>query len=174
MINNILILDTETTGLSPEKGDKIIELALLLFNVKHKSILQSFSTLFPCYENKVQSINKISPELTQLKYSTEYFNYILDLIANSDAIIAHNADFDKRFVLTLPYGEIFTNKPWICTKNNFTWPVPLSRLRLQDICLAMGVNYTDAHRALQDCILLSKCFEKVEDLEYRLNKIINI
>ena len=34
-IGNVLIVDTETTGLHPDKGAKIIEIAALLYNIKY-------------------------------------------------------------------------------------------------------------------------------------------
>lgn len=169
-MKNILIIDTETTGLDPLKGCKIIEVGAMLYNVKHKQILQNFSTLLPCEENPVQDINHIDPEWTR---SHENHNaaiqFLKDMAKNSDAIVAHNASFDKKFLRTIPeLDSEFWVKRWICTKNDFKWPVQLYRNRLQDICTAMGVLYSDAHRALTDCNFLAMCFSKVSDLEMRL------
>lgn len=198
MIENVLILDTETTGLFPDKGDQTIEIAAVLFNVKHKSILQCFSTLLPCEANPAEKINHISVEMTQCSYpfarhlTTEEiekawenpiseatikyeehitFNRILiDMCNAADACVAHNAQFDKGFIKNLPCGGHLLNKKWICTKNNFTWPVRLQRMRLEDICHGMGVPYVNAHRALTDCLLIAMCFQNVEDLEGAINR----
>src|SRR6476469_3331899 len=183
MIENVLIIDTETTGLSPNNGAKLIEVAAVLFNVEHKTILQSFSTLLPCNENPVEHINNISVGSTQAKYAfrnktdAEVFSdawknpdeatiiydepiafgdIFIAMNAKADACIAHNAEFDKKFLATQPWGQHLLNNKWICTKENFTWPVPLTRFRQQDICQAMGVAYTNAHRALSDCLLLAQ------------------
>jgi len=198
MIENVLIMDTETTGLFPNKGDTVIEIAAVLFNVKHKAILQCFSTLLPCEVNHAEKINHISAEATQCNYpfsrhlsSDEIrkawenpvseatilyeenitFNRILiDMCNSADACVAHNAQFDKGFIALLPCGQHLLNKKWICTKNNFTWPVHLARMRLEDICMAMGVSYVNAHRAMTDCFLIAQCFQKVEDLEGAINR----
>lgn len=168
MIENILILDTETTGLSPAKGDIIIEIAAVLFNIKHRSILQCFSTLLPCEENPVEHINQIKAEVTRVGYSLFNLDSIfIQLLEFSQACIAHNVLFDKKFIATLPFGSLFLDKKWICTQKNFSWPVKLDRFRLQDVCLAMDVPYLNAHRALSDCLLLAECFKKIEDLEER-------
>ena len=88
----------------------------------------------------------------------------------ADAYVAHNASFDKTFFATAIGSEdIFWIKPWICTKNDFVWPVPLQRNRLQDVCAAMGVPYVEAHRALTDCQFIVDCFNRVPDLQLRID-----
>lgn len=199
MIENIMILDTETTGLSPKTGAQVIEIGAILFNVRYKSILQCFSTLLPCETNPVEHINHINPNATKCSYpfvdenndivpriehtlpgfqcgDTVIYqklinhNCILIEMSNyAEILVAHNADFDKRFIETLRCGDHLLRKKWMCTKKDFNWPVPLTRTRLEDICNAMGVPYLNAHRALTDCLFLAKCFEKIEDLQERFN-----
>ncbi len=171
MIENVLIVDTETTGLDPNKGAKLIELAAILYNVKHRTILQQFSTLMPCDENPVENINNISAESTRVKMPMTLIVPLLSQLADhAQAWVAHNADFDKKFINTIDPQppQRFTERRWICTKADFRWPVQLYRTRLQDVCTAMGVAYVDAHRALADCDFIAKCFSKVADLEARL------
>ena len=199
MIENVLIIDTETTGLSPEKGAKVIEVAAVLFNIKHRSVLQCFSTLLPCDENPVEKINHIKAGATRCDYpfmsnkpTQEQFENIFDdpgmaatiflderlsldtiLIEMANAAqvcVAHNAQFDKKFIAMLSCGQALLSKQWICTKSNFTWPYPLCRLRLEDICYSMNVPYVNAHRALVDCLLLTQCFEKIDDLQERFDR----
>ncbi len=169
MIDNILIIDTETTGLSPDKGAKLIEIGAILYNVKHKTILQNFSTLLPCDENPVESINHISAESTRCKMPIRHIMpHLVELCDYAEVLIAHNAQFDIKFMDTFNDRLKFSERKWICTKNDFKWPVQLYRNRLQDICAAMGIPYLEAHRALGDCNLLAQCFNKVDDLEFRL------
>ncbi len=159
MIENILILDTETTGLDPRKGCRVIEIAVILFNLKHKSMLQCFSTLLPCDDNPCESINHISAEATQCRYPyvnnddliieeiwenpnsptsiiyDEEYHYFMEGIIpemanNAQAIVAHNAEFDRKFVA-----------------------------------------YVQAHRAMSDCLLLAQCFQRVHDLEERFSML---
>jgi DNA polymerase-3 subunit epsilon len=127
--------------------------------------------LLPCDSNPVQNINHISPESTQSNYSLANLDSILmGLVDSAQVCVAHNAEFDKRFISLLSTGQHILNKPWVCTKANFTWPATLPRLRLEDICNAMRVPYVNAHRALADCLLLAQCFQRVEDLEARFEK----
>lgn len=170
-MENIVIIDTETTGLEPSKGAKIIEVAAVLFSVKHKTILQSFSTLLPCEHNPVENINHIKVEFTNAPFSLIKMNEVLLMMVDSaEACVAHHKAFDMKFVDLLPCGKEILNKKWICTKTNFPWPISLSRYRLEDICNAMRVPYVNAHRALMDCLLLAQCFEKVNDLEDRFKR----
>ncbi len=164
-MENILIIDTETTGLSPEKGAKLIEIGALLYNVKHKVVLQSFSTLLPCGTNEAEHINGIKPEWTQINVEQKlgYMN-LTNMYAHSKCFVAHNSAFDRKFIEA--YGFIAAD--WICTQKDFQWPVELFRHRLQDICEAMGVPYVNAHRALNDCNLLAECLSNVDDLQERL------
>lgn len=171
MIENILIIDTETTGLDPKKC-QVIEIGAILYNVKHKAVLQTYSSLIPCGTNPVEHINHISAASTNCEYPANAFNQILERMnVYAQVCVAHNASFDKKFLETLPCGAPILANKWICTKENFTWPVKLTRFRLEDICNAMGVPYVNAHRALSDCFLLASCFERVDDLEARFNNL---
>lgn len=173
-IENVLIIDTETTGLYPEKGAKVIEVGAILYNVPTRSILQNFSTLFPCEENPVQDVNGISADSTRKPMPFEVANRQLELMAEySDAMIAHNAEFDRKFLKTLSVWTVMSHLPLICTKADFKWPCQLYRNRLQDVCEGMGVPYVDAHRALNDCRFLALCFSKVVNLEQRLDIALN-
>jgi DNA polymerase-3 subunit epsilon len=176
MIENVLIIDTETTGLNPSNGDKLIEIGAMLYNVKHKVVLQTFSTFLPCAENHAEDINGIKAEHTNLPMSlTHVTAWLSSMCSSAQALVAHNASFDKKFLETLdPQPRVrFSEKKWICTKHDFKWPVQLFRNRLQDICEAMGVPYVNAHRALNDCNFLVQCFNKVDDLEDRMNRAVS-
>jgi DNA polymerase-3 subunit epsilon len=169
VIENILIIDTETSGLEPQKGAKLIEIGALLYNVKHKQILQTLSTFLPCDENPVQHINHIDAEWTRCNMGTlAAVHFLYEMADHASFLVAHNAHFDEKFLNTYPLDSKFRERKWICTKRDFEWPVQLFRNRLEDICSAMGVNYVNAHRALTDCTFLASCFGKISDLEQRL------
>lgn len=164
-VKNILVVDTETTGLHPDKGDKLIEIAAVLYNLEHKTVLQSLSSLFPCASNPVQHINGISAEASRVSICHNFINdQLRAMIDNSTCIVAHNAPFDRKFVNTMGIEE-FEKLPWICTVNDFNWCVPLNRKKLQDVCQAMDVAYVNAHRAMNDCMFMIDCFNKMDNLE---------
>lgn len=171
---NLVIVDTETTGLFPEKGALCIEVGALLYNVEHKKVTQTFSTFLPCERNEVEHVNNIKAEWTRCVMAKEMpFRFLNEMASCADFVVAHNAEFDKKFLLTIPAlaGKHLFNTKWVCTKEGFPWPVNLTRRRLQDVCVAMKVPYVDAHRALTDCQFLADCFSKVDDLEDRFSKL---
>jgi len=175
---NLLIVDVETTGLSPTKNS-LIEIGAILFSVKHKKMLQCFSTLLPCDINPVENINNIPASLTLERYNIETSIKMLDNMAfYADALVAHNAPFDKGFlenINELKHADSYFNKrPWICTKSDFKWPSRPSRLRLVDVCESLKVPYVNAHRALRDCELIAECFNKVDDLQDRIEKLLGV
>jgi len=171
MINNICIIDTETTGLDHKK-DSILEVAAIYYNIQSKNVMQQLSTLFCAEKNDAEHVNKISK--LALKNVNTHLNdclilHMLQMLEHCDAIVAHNAEFDKSFLELIPLiGNNIKNKKWICTKNDFKWPIPkLSSLSLINISLEMGVPVFSSHRALTDCQLLASCFSKLDDLESR-------
>lgn len=169
MIENILILDTETTGLDPSKGCKVIEVGAILFNVKYRQPIQMMSTLLSCEDNPVQKINHIDPLWTQVpKEELAAIKFLGYMTRDASFIVAHNAPFDEKFMKTIPVDLPFSEKRWICTQRDFKWPVQLFKYSLEAICHAMGVPYIHAHRALTDCMFLSLCFQKIPDLLERL------
>ncbi len=163
---NILILDTETTGLDFEK-DHCIEVGAILFNVKNRSVLAQQSFLLPVEINNAESINKISAEITRLPQPwNEAIKYFETLVLASDVIVAHNVEFDKKWFGIEKLPGI--NKPWLCSMDDISWPKDRqlkNRPSVRDLALAYGVPVWNAHRALTDCIYLSEVLKRCNELE---------
>ena len=166
---NILILDTETSGLDYEK-DECLEVGSILFNVKSRSVLAQQSFLLPVEINNAEKINNIPAEITRLPQPiSEAIKYFESLVLFSDVIVAHNAEFDMKWfgLNKLPQIE----KQWICSMDDITWPADRqlkTRPSVRDLALAYGVPVWNAHRALTDCIYLSEVFKRCSELEQLL------
>ena len=163
---NLLILDTETSGLDSQT-DSCIEVGAVLFNVGNRAVLTQISFLLPVDDNPAESINKIPPEITRLKQpfreAIKYFNDLLDI---SDAMLAHNAAFDKQWFGKGLLPRI--NKPWICSMEDIFWPKNLnikSRPSVRDLALAYEVPVWGAHRALTDCLYIVEVLRRCENLD---------
>ncbi|MEB3335490.1 MAG: 3'-5' exonuclease [Cyanobacteriota bacterium] len=163
----LLILDTETTALHPDEGD-CIEVGAVLFHVPTRSVLIQVSFLLPCQENGAEAINGIPAAVSRLEQPwREALRCFLAMVAAADAILAHNAAFDRQWFGQGPLPAL--DKPWICSMDDIRWP-PEKRLRaggpsVRDLAIAHGVPVWAAHRALTDCTYLVQVLERCEDLE---------
>lgn len=162
----LLILDTETTGLSPDDS-QCIEVGAILFSVPHRAVLTQVSFLLPCLMNGAEFVNKIPAGITQVSQPRDEADAMFTaMVRECDAVVAHNASFDKQWFDgdRLPVID----KPWICTMDDISWPTELrlkSRPSVATLALAYGVPVWAAHRALTDCIYLAQVFERCNNLE---------
>ena len=165
-MDKVLIIDTETTGLSPQDG-RCIEVGAILFDVKARAAICSLAFLIPSETNAAQHVNGIDPGLT---FQSPCGRSLLCSFADeADAIVAHNAAFDRQWFdgAHLPDLEL----PWICTMEDVPWPPSLrlkGRPSVTALALAHGVPVWAAHRALTDCTYIAQVFERCDNLSVLL------
>src|SRR5689334_18316458 len=96
-----VFLDTETTGLSPEFGDRICEIALL--KTKNGEILDSYQSLVNpgrLISPGASAVNGITDEMVQGKpYFKDIIEDFLKVVTDS-VLVIHNAPFDLSFLST--------------------------------------------------------------------------
>lgn len=168
MTMNILIIDTETTGLDADA--QICELAATLYSISaDRGPIASASTLLPFGgENKAESINRISEKLAAQSQtvSLRMIEAICYLANQADYAVAFGIEFDK------PYWQTIVSLPWVCAQNDLSWGYPNSRFSLHALALWLGIGVSTIHRAGDDVRLLVECFNRVEDLEDRFARAI--
>ena len=107
----LLILDTETTGLSPDDS-QCIEVGAILFSVPHRAVLTQVSFLLPCLVNDAEFVNKIPAAITQVTQPREEaYNLFTTMAYQCEAVVTHNVKFDEQWFdgdrLPHQYGDTF-------------------------------------------------------------------
>lgn len=163
------VVDTETTGLSPQE-DRLIEIAAI--RVRGGKEVARFETLVKpgCKLSKrITEITGITDEElkdapTQQEALQRFVNFLMD-----DIIVAHNANFDVNFIYDSL--ERYELPP---LKNNYVDTLRLAKYVLPDMNnykLASLAKYYKipqpvAHRALADCETTMHLLQKLgEDIE---------
>jgi DNA polymerase-3 subunit epsilon len=154
-MNNVLFLDTETSGLDPAK-DRIVELGCVRWSIEHACILSAWSTLIQGATNEAEKVNRIpAAALAGASPREATFSLLGQIVAKSDVIVAHNAEFDRAFLPPL-------GKPWVCSMDDLPWTDdPKGFASLVSLALNFGLGVASAHRALTDCLLLARLFERL-------------
>lgn len=152
-------LDTETTGLSPQAGGKICEIAVSVSQNGRK--LEEFTTLLnpgmPMHPDVI-AIHGITNEM--VKDAPSFSDILPRLLAILDGcvLVAHNAEFDLSFLnsetascgLRLPqYPVLDTLK--LARKNG-----RFQRNNLGVIAASLGISAEGAHRAMADVRMTEK------------------
>jgi DNA polymerase-3 subunit epsilon len=167
----LLIVDTETTGLTPAKA-RCIEVGAVLFHVPSRAVLSQLSFLLPCSSNPAERVNGIAAAVTRLDQPREQSLACLEaMAAAADVLVAHNAAFDRQWFGREELPPL--HRPWLCSMEDIRWPAE-RHLRatpsVRDLALAYGVPVWAAHRALTDCIYIAQVFEREAQLETLLQQ----
>ena len=156
-----LLLDTETSGLSPEK-DRIIELACvemiddLPTGDKYHRYYNPGSIIISNEAEQIHGLNnKFLEKFPTFEKSAHEF---LDFIQDSQLII-HNASFDLAMInssLKRIGKEIIPSKRVVCTLEMSKKMFPGSKNNLNALCRRFNISLEnrEKHGALTDCYLL--------------------
>ncbi|MBR5130477.1 MAG: DNA polymerase III subunit epsilon [Alphaproteobacteria bacterium] len=161
-----IVLDTETTGLDPFNGDKIVEIGC----VELENHLPTGRT----YHQYINPMRSMSEEVIAVHGLTEEFlsdkptfkeiaDDFLAFVGEDAKLVIHNAAFDMKFL----NAELsFADKPQlsydrvvdtlIIARKKF----PGSRVNLDELCKRFGVDNTSRtlHGALLDSELLAEVY----------------
>ncbi|WP_229683042.1 ATP-dependent DNA helicase DinG [Virgibacillus oceani] len=174
MNSRYVVIDLETTGHSPLKSDKIIEVGIVV--IENNTISKEYSTFL----NPNKTIPPFISNLTGIKNEDvshaptfeEEANTIVSMFENS-YLIAHNVPFDLGFLneeLAAINEKKLTN-PVIDTVElaRILYPQAPS-FKLGQLAEYIGINHDDPHRALSDAYVTAQLFimliKKLEKLPY--------
>jgi DNA polymerase III epsilon subunit len=164
-----VIFDTETTGLDPASGDRIVEIAAI--RIKGEESLSTFESLVnpgrPISEAAFQ-VNKITSQMLACAPETKtVMPQFLDFIQGS-CLCSYNAAFDLGFLdneLRLLGRTTLEGVVVIDILEVARRLLPgLKRYALWFVAEKLELNILQTHRALSDVELTLKVFTKLKDL----------
>lgn len=164
-----VIFDTETTGLDPASGDRIVEIAALKFRGPEKiSEFQALVNPGRPVSEAAFAVNKISPEMLKDASSpAEVIPKFLDF-AQGSCLCSYNAGFDLEFlnnefkVLNLPpLKDILIVDALKMAKRLMPG---LTRYALWFVADTLGIKTKQQHRAFSDVELTLAVFNRLKDM----------
>lgn len=161
--DEIVILDFETTGLS-SNYDRVIEVGAVLVK-KHKIVDEFVELMNPgiTLSSFITSLTGITNAMLKGKPKPESVMPRLLSFIEGRPIVAHNATFDKRFLLAeLNRANISAQNPFICTMRLAKKLIPDAiSYKLANISKHVGirVNHSTTHRALSDVKITAKLWK---------------
>jgi len=162
-----VFLDTETTGLDPNQGHRIIEIAAVEFNNR-----QSTNKKYHSYINPEREIDAAAEEVHGLSFEflqdkplfQDVAQDFLNFIQGAELII-HNAPFDVGFINAelgrLGLSKLEDNEVHITDSLQFAKDLrPGQRNSLDALCRAYDIDNSERtlHGALLDAQLLGEVF----------------
>jgi DNA polymerase-3 subunit epsilon len=172
--DTVVILDFETTGLSPDMGDRAIEIgAVCIEHGKIKGRFQELMNPGRRINSFIESYTGITNEMLKNSPScSEVMHKFADFISDYN-LVAHNASFDKRF-LDAEFGKISREY-----KGQFLCSMLVARRIYQKAPnhqLETLIKYAnistdgDFHRALYDSEMTTKLWLAIlDDISERYN-----
>ncbi len=158
-MNRYIALDVETTGLSPQNGDRVIEIGAVA--IENQGIIAEFSSLIDVDKRipwQVQQVHSITNEmLSGEPKPDEIWSEFYEFIAGS-ILVAHNASFDIGFLRhEFDLLGMTLNNRSLCTLKMSRKLYPhLPDHKLETVSrylLGESANQMQRHRALDDAKL---------------------
>lgn len=166
-MDKYVVIDLETTGHSPVKEDRIIEVGIVV--IENNEITDSYSTLLnpkisipPFISNLTGIVDKDVADAPQFHEKAEE---IINLFHES-YLIAHNVPFDLGFL-----NSELENNGMFPLENPVLDTVELARIlypkapsyKLSQLSEYLDINHDDPHRALSDAFVTAKLFLKLKE-----------
>ena len=165
-----IVLDTETTGLSPKNGDKIVSIgAVELIDDKPEGCFYAEIDPIRLIPAEVAAIHGLTNE--KLKYKPAFFEVapvFLEFIGNATLVI-HNVRFDMAFInaeLTAAGFDPIAEDRIIDTLPMAKRLFPEERVNLDALCERFDVSLKERilHGALLDARLLTSVYLRMKGM----------
>ena len=160
-------LDLETTGLEQADGHRIIEIAMLTYDLDTRKRESCFiHRIDPerAIDPKAQAVHGIAyDDLVGCTKWDALAPAIATYMSQGDLLIAHNMGFDGPFLAAelMRAGLEVPNISSFCTKEDARWACPDGKYpKLSELCWSLGVEYDQAkaHGAEYDVEVMMESF----------------
>lgn len=157
-----VVLDVETTGLYPGRGDRVIDISMIRW--MNGEILDTMGMLVNpgrAIPREATAVHGISAsDLVGAPTFASVAGQVWQFLDGS-VIVAHNAEFDVRFVNTelSIAGYEQWNGYMVCTLNMARKLHNQKHNKLADVALRMGVEIKDTHTAVGDTMITLQVFD---------------
>lgn len=158
------VIDFETTGLSPNDSE-IIEIGAVKLHgdtLEPHNTFHSFVRPNSPISKRITSINNITNEMVDnAPHISKAIVELIDFIGN-DCIIAHNAPFDMKFLVSAAqnHGVEIRAKGYVCTLKMARSLLTLENHKLPTVAKHFGIEF-NPHRAVDDCVATGHVFSKM-------------
>lgn len=183
-----IVFDTETTGLKPEDGHRIVEIGAVEL-IDGQKTGRTYHTLLNPERHIPEEVVRVhqidDAKVKNAPFFRDVVDEFLNFIKDSELLI-HNADFDIKFVNS-ELDKVNKGKIWDHVKNAVCTLKLSKRLfeeershSLDSMCKRFNVDLSqreeEGHGALLDCQLLADCYIEInrihssEDIEADLEQ----
>ncbi|MCJ2106016.1 3'-5' exonuclease [Methylobacterium sp. E-041] len=159
-----LIVDVETTGLDTgSDGDEIIELGMIKFAYTPGGVILGVVSQYEGFHQPNRPIPALVRRLTgitndMVRGKRLDIAAIAAFVEDVDIVIAHNADFDRRFMERA--CPVFATLPWTCSQTQVKWfEEGLEGTKLFYLAYHFRF-YFNGHRSIDDCYALLEILEQ--------------
>lgn len=156
-----IFLDTETSGLDPEK-DCIISLAAIRTDSRGKVLASFMERIDPDREvsKEAAAVNGYDSNWGGIPFKAAIAKFNRVMVREEDervVFVAHFADFDRGFIRSdcrrMGVEVPLSTRAWLCT-GALVWPYlyhdQMRSRKLTDVCEFFGIPYERAHDAASD------------------------
>jgi len=172
----IVVLDTETTGLYPGLGHRVVEIAAIRLEPRQSVTWQLTGQI----NQLVNPGRPMDPEASRVNGITDFdlvqappFDSVVsDLLrlAEGAVLVAHNARFDAGFIGMELYIQGLTGRgvtnlnlpnPWLCTLELARRCFHFGHNSLRHVALSLGVRTGRSHRAISDVFTTAEILKRM-------------
>lgn len=171
----VFFIDVETTGLGSE--DRIVSFAGVLLNTEEIGSRVNLKLIHAVFDPgrkshpAAEAIHGYDDwTLRHQEFFSERATEIRGLFDAADLVVAHNAEFDLRFVNREfeALGHAPINKPVYCTMNGYRQMYPRGRASLDAVIPRVGLARSSVrHGALEDAWLAMMVYMWLHDCPFR-------